>query len=574
MSYKTICSNNQVNLEALLREQSLNWRSSGPGGEELWQWIVLSIGIGLISVSIISYVKKWNSKYFYLLFFISFCIGCFISRVPLLTAGYFHPDEAEWLAYANTLIKDPYFWFTDAYSTTRILTVTPLVLFKIFGFNMSFVLGKFAALVGWLIISGQLLLLYRKHYSDYTVLFLTPIMLTQLHWILFSNITYNSEIPGISLMLIVVTIIVNNLKNNLLTTTRMTFWCSIIISLLPLVKLNFALFSIILYIYFFYYSKNKTEAIKTMLKAWSSVWVTYTLYLLVTGEIKVFYGFILSHLGYATAGHSPIYNLSKERTIFVNIWDTIIFITSIIDFKPFVLSFTCLLIFFVSFQVKNKIPLFKNKRIILAICLFIGSFLTALVPQDKLLNHAILYYFFIYFTVTVLCGEILRKKNIKRSKYLVLGIYLVGGFLPFFYSLKNGNIAFISKEEILLSINVAKEIENLTSNSEKIVTWGLGNDLYVASKRIQGSRYLNYWAILSGLAGHEIQRDVFVRDIIERKPKLFIDCVHEKNWAWWDKNVSSFENFPLIKDIIHKNYTFHKKIDGYRIYLRKKVIII
>ena len=97
--------------------------------------------------------------------------------------------------------------------------------------------------------------------------------------------------------------------------------------------------------------------------------------------------------------------------------------------------------------------------------------------------------------------------------------------------------------------------------------------MYVASKRIQGSRYLNYWAILSGLPGHEVQTEVFVRDIIERKPKLFIDCVHEKNWAWWDTKVSSFENFTLIKDIIHKNYTFHKKIDGYRIYRRKNEII-
>ena len=49
-----------------------------------------------------------------------------------------------------------------------------MILFKFFGFNMSFVLGKFAALVGWLIISGQLLLLFRKHYPDYTVLFLIP----------------------------------------------------------------------------------------------------------------------------------------------------------------------------------------------------------------------------------------------------------------------------------------------------------------------------------------------------------------------------------------------------------------
>ena len=106
---------------------------------------------------------------------------CFISRVPLLTAGYFHPDEAEWLAYTNTLLEDPYFWLTDAYSTTRILTVTPLILFNFFGFNMSFLLGKIAALVGWLIISGQILLLFRKHYTDYTVLFLIPIMLTQLH---------------------------------------------------------------------------------------------------------------------------------------------------------------------------------------------------------------------------------------------------------------------------------------------------------------------------------------------------------------------------------------------------------
>lgn len=573
MSYKSICCHNQINLEALLRELSLNWRSSGSSGEELWQWIVLSIGIGLFSVSIISYVKKCNSKYFYLLFFISFCIGCFISRVPLLTAGYFHPDEAEWLAYANTLLEDPYFWLTDAYSTTRILTVTPLILFNFFGFNMSFLLGKLAALVGWLIISGQILLLFRKHYTDYTVLFLIPIMLTQLHWILFSNITYNSEIPGISLMLIVVTIIINNLNNNRLTTNRMTFWCYIIIAMLPFVKLNFALFSIILYIYLFYYSANRIDTIKTMFKAWSSVWVSYSLYLFLTGEIKIFYGFITSHLGYASAGHSPIYNLSEQRSTFENIWDTIIFITSIIDFKPFVWAFTCLLICFILFQIKNKIPMIKNKRIILAICLLIGSYLTALVPQDKLLNHAILYCFFIYFTVTILCGEILRNTNIKRKRYLILGIYLVGGFLPFVYSLKNGNIAFISKEENLLSKNVAREIENLTSNKEKILTWGLGNDLYVASKRIQGSRYLNYWAILSGLPGHEIQTEVFVNDIIQRKPKLFIDCVHEKNWAWWDTKVSRFENFPFIKDIINKNYTFHKKIDGYRIYRRKNEII-
>ena len=88
-------------------------------------------------------------------------------------------------------------------------------------------------------------------------------------------------------------------------------------------------------------------------------------------------------------------------------------------------------------------------------------------------------------------------------------------------------------------------------------------------QKISSSTLFELLGYLSGLPGHEVQTEVFVRDIIERKPKLFIDCVHEKNWAWWDTKVSSFENFPFIKDIIHKNYTFHKKIDGYRIYRRK-----
>ena len=78
---------------------------------------------------------------------------------------------------------------------------------------------------------------------------------------------------------------------------------------------------------------------------------------------------------------------------------------------------------------------------------------------------------------------------------------------------------------------------------------GIGNDLYVA-KRIQGSRYLNYWAILSGLPGRG-SNGSFRQRYNERKPSYSL-TVYMKKLGLVGHKVSSFENFPFIKDIIHK----------------------
>lgn len=553
----------------IIEKLSFFQRSFGGPGEMFWQMEVALFASVIIFASIMSVKDDWNRPAVKVCVFLTFATLLLTARLPLLTQGYFHPDEAEWLTYANTLKSDPTFWITDAFASTRTLTVVPLALFSLSGFELDFMLGKLANICGWVIISLLTFLILNRIINKYSFILLSPLLLSILHWNLYSNVTYNSEIPGIILLLIIVNFVQTWMNDDGDISTSQLFFCGLIASSLPLIKLNFALFSFFTYFLLIIYSKNRLQAFKAMILSWVTIWVPFITLLAVTNEMEAFYAWVIGHFGYAAYGFNGEQSMQSQVEFFEAMRITLRHVYSPLDLKPILWSFSALMFGgIVLLKIKKQLlKICSGNTVLLVITFLVASFLTAFIPKTKLPNHVILYFFFLYLLTVLVYACLLKHSKSRYLSHLLLFAVTITGGVSFMYSIKNGNYAF--RNTVYPHKELIDEIQSITSTNDTIVTWGVGQDLYVHSERIQGSRYLYLWEVLSGLPGKEIQIKNFLEDLELRKPKLFIDCCHENNVYWMNKKLFAFENFPKIRDKISTDYEFHKNINGYRIFKSK-----
>jgi hypothetical protein len=101
-----------------------------------------------------------------------------------------------------------------------------------------------------------------------------------------------------------------------------------------------------------------------------------------------------------------------------------------------------------------------------------------------------------------------------------------------------------------------------------MAVWGWSAELHVASGLIPATANCNTWWEIkpTPLQGYFINR--YVEDLLNSKPRVFVDAVAPLMYFFHDRRSEGFEAFPAIARIIKEHYELVDEIEGVRIYDR------
>lgn len=108
------------------------------------------------------------------------------------------------------------------------------------------------------------------------------------------------------------------------------------------------------------------------------------------------------------------------------------------------------------------------------------------------------------------------------------------------------------------------------SNDDKISVWGYAPDIYLVAGRKSGTRIATTAFFFLDIPGRDIYLDRYISDLLEHKPKVFLDISpvqsKERNFRY----LRSFKDIPEVARVISENYTYSGTYSGADIYLLKE----
>jgi hypothetical protein len=124
---------------------------------------------------------------------------------------------------------------------------------------------------------------------------------------------------------------------------------------------------------------------------------------------------------------------------------------------------------------------------------------------------------------------------------------------------------------------IAAEVQELSSNQDKIFIWGRMPELYYFSRRAPASRFITFLVWMNMYNYREknpqVNSDAFapiwdllLADLTHKRPKLIIDTAPH-DFRYFGRYPLS--EFPRLHDFINKNYRLARSIDRFEIYQSK-----
>jgi hypothetical protein len=116
---------------------------------------------------------------------------------------------------------------------------------------------------------------------------------------------------------------------------------------------------------------------------------------------------------------------------------------------------------------------------------------------------------------------------------------------------------------------VAAEILKYARPSDSITIWGWQPSLYVLTGLTQGTMSgATFWEI----RGDKHSYNVFVSQFAANKPAVFIDVVGPHSFSFTNEAKEAHEAFPELNEYVETHYTFIKRLEGDRLYVRNDLV--
>ncbi len=116
----------------------------------------------------------------------------------------------------------------------------------------------------------------------------------------------------------------------------------------------------------------------------------------------------------------------------------------------------------------------------------------------------------------------------------------------------------------------SRAIAALARPGDSLSVWGWMPSFYVETGLPQATREAHTYRQIEVGPMREFYRARFLRDFLNRKPRLFVDAVGGKNFNYDESHTDcAHESFPELDATIQREYVFVKEVEGSRIYLRK-----
>jgi len=213
---------------------------------ENW-YIIKLIVLPLFTFLVIKWINnegleiKWG-KLRYFLFFFLFFVTILLCWIPNILRFELNPDESQWVAQANNFYHNPklwikYFWPREF---SRILTIIPLSIASFINYPIKWIDARIFSVILWSLIVlvnfFTIKLLFKKNVATYASIIITWIISLMIQP---DNVAYNSELPSVFLIVLVVHLLITfRFRNDLskLHRKQIVFLLGLSIPCLPFVK--------------------------------------------------------------------------------------------------------------------------------------------------------------------------------------------------------------------------------------------------------------------------------------------------------------------------------------------------
>jgi hypothetical protein len=518
-------------------------------------------------------VEFKSSKLIYFLFFCLVFVTILLCWIPNIVRFELNPDESQWVAQANNFYHNPdlwikYFWPREF---SRIFTIIPLAITSFFNYPIKWLDARVFSVILWSLIIiinfFAIKLIFSKNISAYSSIVITWLIAFMIQP---DNIAYNSELPSIFLIVLIVYLVAKFKYDSNLSkaqSKRITLLIGILLPCLPFVKEQNFYISLLLEL-FFIISVIKTKEIKLVLMFFTMNVLTFVL---ITAPLlfETNSDYFINQLGIARNYYSKGL-LSSQGAFFANIK---LFFHVLVSSELGKLFFVSLFgsfvysIFLLSKRLtydKNKFEFLIFSLILLAICSysvyapgnFFGHYYLLLFPACALLLPYIFYLF----------NSIIEIKT-KIILAIVLMAIAFWGVLVEDRNFKNlYSYDCFGKFIKLLTFNSL--LEKYSATDERIFVWGWKNAYYVENGLLPGSRDLYIIFLDPKYEAVSIKSKSLCNDILFLKPKLFIELVGDDQGIISDTSIFSVSKFKPIEKLLMNNYSLIGENGNQKLYLR------
>ena len=111
-------------------------------------------------------------------------------------------------------------------------------------------------------------------------------------------------------------------------------------------------------------------------------------------------------------------------------------------------------------------------------------------------------------------------------------------------------------------------IRRYASPGESLVVWGWRSELYVASRRMPGTRFADSVLQIELSPYLAYFRRVYLADFLSSQPPVFVDAVGPGEFAYKDRITQGFEAFGGLREAVLRGYSPVGELAGARIFVR------
>ena len=111
-------------------------------------------------------------------------------------------------------------------------------------------------------------------------------------------------------------------------------------------------------------------------------------------------------------------------------------------------------------------------------------------------------------------------------------------------------------------------IRRYATDRDTVVVWGWRSGLYIASRRVPGTRFADSELQIEPAAYQQYYRDVYLSDFQRSKPAIFVDAVGPGDFTYTDRSEAGHETFEELRQAIARDYRQVAEIDGARLFVR------
>lgn len=467
-------------------------------------------------------------------------------------------DMSSWIATAISAGKsnEP-FWLLLNYADGRPLTVLPLALAELLGFEVTY---RFAELIGVMLWGLTLVVFFYALRSIIEIAKAALLTFLIAMWIgsvwNFDYTGYNSEIVGnLGLMLSLYCVL--RLAN---TTYFQLFLTGLCLGCLPFIKFQTAPMGIVLGFYGLYLIGYRWKSICYYLLGALVPLLLVTIIFWVKNDLPAFwYDYFGNYFYYSYTNEYAEATLNQRFTL-PFLFDYVLKNgQSAVFWSGQVI--TVLIGLLLLFTQKTKINAHKH-LLIFSTMWFLNSWYAVLQAGNQY-DH---YLLFLVFPSCWLIG-VLTTFVSQRHKLLILS--LIVGFI-WIQSIVNTLVRHQEAPHPAQALyeRVANKIQNVSQPSDKMVLWGYADGLYVLTRRPMGYRLpYTFWVYYKS-SQQTYRINEFLSDMKHNEPQWFVDAmsprlsVHSGEQYKW-------QLFPSIKSYVEQHYTLTDSLDEIHFWKRK-----